>query len=82
MTRSRTMAELERDVLRILAEANAPVRCGWIGDRLFADQQARGTANAPFARTAGLVVRRLVAAGKVEFVSAGGGWWGYVLKSE
>jgi len=75
--KSRSMRVLCQDALEILRNAHGQsIRCGRLGDELFADATHRGPA--PFARIAGKVTRRLEAAGlatwQVSFPGSRGGW--------
>ncbi len=63
--RRRSMDELCEDALRILRDANGPVRCGYIGEQLFFDAIHRGSA--PFARIAGKVMQQLQREGRASW---------------
>ena len=74
----RSMPVLCQEALAVLRDANQPLRCGYIGERLFPDAIHRGSA--PFARIAGKVVRRLESQGLVAWEqNANSGFGGWVL---
>ena len=73
----RAMPTLCQDALEMLREATWPVRCGYIGNELFPDAIHRGSA--PFARIAGKVVRKLEAAGLIEYLQDTTGFGGWVV---
>lgn len=63
----RSMCLLCQDALEILREIkHGPVRCGYIGGRLFWDA-AHHRGSAPFTRIAGKVLKRLEHAGLAEW---------------
>lgn len=58
MTTVRSMEELERAALEILARRpESPISCGCLGDELFVGRLHKGTA--PFARITGKIMKRL-----------------------
>ena len=75
---TRPMTQLCQDALEILRETeHGPVRCGYIGNKLFPDAIHRGSA--PFARIAGKVMKRLEHAGYAEWQRDGTGWGGWIV---
>ena len=74
------MAELEDAAIDVLKQwGNRPLGCGVIGEGMFPGAVHRGSA--PFARIAGKVMRRLLAAGRVEW-GLKNGTTGYYLLQE
>ena len=70
--RPRPMKILCQEALEILRESDDPLRCGYLGDRLFREAVHRGSA--PFARIAGKVMRRLEKVGLAEYGNRGDVW--------
>jgi len=80
-----TMAELEVKALACLRKHHpTPLRCGTLGDYIFAEHIAetgRHIGSAPFARITGKIMARLKLKG-LAFVTSRGKCWGWVMSQD